>query len=108
MEKHNGTKLLLIRILHTILWAFLVLVIFFILYSGIIDRINLFTWLAICIIVVEGIVLVIHKWQFPLTQIAKKYTDDHVIGFDIFLPHWLAKQNNFYIAICYRCINYYL
>jgi len=29
----------------------------------------------------------------PLTQVAKKYTDKHVVGFDIFLPSWLAKHN---------------
>ena len=101
MGKNTDTKLLLIKFLHTVIWAFLVLVIFYILYSGIIDRVNCFTWIAISLIIVEGIVLLIHKWHCPLTQIAKKYTDDRVVGFDIFLPGWLAKHNKSIFTFLY-------
>ena len=86
-------KLLQIKILHTVVWVFFVLAILYILYSGIADRVNLFTWIAIALVVGEGIILLINRWQCPLTPIAKKYTDQHDVGFDIFLPGWLARHN---------------
>jgi hypothetical protein len=93
MIKRKTAKLLLVKVLHTAIWASFVFVILYILYSGIYDRINLLTWVAIALIVAEGIVLLICRWRCPLTLIAKKYADNHVVGFDIFLPGWLAKHN---------------
>jgi len=92
-QQTANKKLFLVKSLHTIIWAFFVLVILYVLYSGIFDRINIFTWIAIALVVLEGIILLIYKWRCPLTQVAKKYTDKHVVGFDIFLPSWLAKHN---------------
>ena len=90
MENNSVTKLLLIKILHTVVWVFFVVAILYVLYSGISDKITLFTWIAIASVVVEGIVLLINKWRCPLTPIAEKYTDNPVVGFDIFLPSWFT------------------
>jgi cbb3-type cytochrome oxidase subunit 1 len=89
----SSKRLLLIKVIHTVIWAFFVLVIFYILYAGITDRIGVITWLAIASVIVEGIVLLINRWRCPLTIIAEKYTDETDDGFDIFLPCWLAKHN---------------
>jgi hypothetical protein len=89
----NNKRLLLIKAIHTVIWAFFVLAIFYILYAGISDRIGVMTWLAIALVILEGIVLLINKWRCPLTIIAGKYTDEIDDGFDIFLPYWLAKHN---------------
>ena len=86
-------KLLCIKLLHTVIWAFYVFVIFYILYSGIFNKINAFTFVSIGLVVLEGIILLIFKWRCPLTVIGFKYSDTKEVGFDIFLPKWLAKHN---------------
>ncbi len=86
-------NLLVIKLIHTLIWAFFVLVIFYILYSGITNRINLFTWIAVGVILGEGIVLLVFRMFCPLTLIARKYSDSKKDNFDIFLPNWLAKHN---------------
>lgn len=86
-------KLLLIKIVHTVIWALFVGVIFYILYSGIMGRITTFTWIGMGIIVGEGLVLLLFKMFCPLTVLARKYSDSDRHNFDIFLPEWLAKYN---------------
>jgi hypothetical protein len=86
-------KLLCIKLIHTIIWAFLVLVIFYILFTGIFDKINVYTFIAIGLVVIEGLILLLFGWRCPLTVVGEKYTDNHEIGFDIFLPKWIAKNN---------------
>lgn len=87
------SKLLLIKILHTVIWAFFVVVIFYVLYSGITDTINRYTWIGILVVIGEGITLAIFNKFCPLTLIARKYSDSQKDNFDIFLPNWLAKHN---------------
>jgi hypothetical protein len=65
------------------------------------DKINLFTWLASILIILEGILLLINKWRCPFTDIAGKYSDKQIVGFDIFLPKWLAKNNKIIFTILY-------
>ena len=91
MNKAN--KLLTIKLFHTIIWIFFVLVIGYILYSGITNTITTYTWLGIALILGEGLVLVIFKMFCPLTLMARKYSNSSKENFDIFLPNWLAKHN---------------
>ena len=91
MNKAN--KLLTIKLFHTIIWIFFVLVIGYILYSGITNRVTTYTWLGIALILGEGLVLVIFKMFCPLTLMARKYSNSSKENFDIFLPNWLAKHN---------------
>ena len=91
MNKAN--KLLTIKLFHTIIWIFFVLVIGYVLYSGITNRVTTYTWLGIALILGEGLVLVIFKMFCPLTLMARKYSNSSKENFDIFLPNWLAKHN---------------
>ncbi|MEQ9165116.1 MAG: hypothetical protein RLO12_02570 [Fulvivirga sp.] len=86
-------KLLLIKIIHTIIWLFFVAVIFYILYSGVFNKITAYTWIGIGLIILEGMVLLIFQMFCPLTLMARKYSDSEKENFDIFLPNWLAKNN---------------
>ena len=88
-----ASKLLVIKLIHTVIWAFFVAVIFYILYSGITNKVDLYTWLGIVLIVGEGITLLVFKMFCPLTLMARKYSDSEKDNFDIFLPNWLAKYN---------------
>lgn len=91
--RNQSNKLLTIKVIHTAIWAFFVLIILYILYSAIIDRIDILTFIAIALIVVEGIILLINGWRCPLTILGEKYTEQTDVGFDIFLPRWVAKNN---------------
>ena len=86
-------KLFYLKLMHTIIWFFYVLIISYILYAGIYNKINLYLWLAICLVIIEEIILIIFKGKCPLTVLGYKYTDSHEVGFDIYLPRWLAKYN---------------
>ena len=86
-------KLLAIKLTHTVIWAFFVAIIFYVLYSGINNKVNFFTWICIALVIGEGLTLLVFKMFCPLTLIARKYTDSQNDNFDIFLPNWLAKHN---------------
>lgn len=89
----DANKLLSIKIAHTIIWLFFVVIIFYVLYSGITNTVNTFTWVAIGMVILEGLVLLIFKMFCPLTILARNYSDSEKDNFDIFLPNWLAKYN---------------
>lgn len=90
----NSTeKLFAIKLLHTVIWAFFVAVIFYVLYSGIADKVTIYTWIGIALVIGEGLTLLIFKMFCPLTLIARKYSDSERDNFDIFLPNWLARHN---------------
>jgi hypothetical protein len=86
-------KLFLIRLVHTLIWVFFVLVIGYILYAGIFDELGVWVWIAIGLIVLEGVILLLNNGSCPLTPIAAKYTNMRNNNFDIFLPNWLARNN---------------
>ena len=94
-------KLLAIKWIHTLIWAFFVVVIFYILYSGIYDKVNTYTWIGIGLVLVEGLVLLVFKMFCPLTLVARKYSDSEKDNFDIFLPNWLAKHNKLIFTTIY-------
>jgi hypothetical protein len=93
--KYNmeNNKLLAIKSVHTLIWLFYNVVIFYLLYAVIVGRIDHWVWICIGLIVLEGLVLMLFKWYCPLTIVARKYSDSSKENFDIFLPNWLAKYN---------------
>ncbi|WP_236943312.1 hypothetical protein [Hymenobacter sp. PAMC 26628] len=84
---------MLIKLLHTAIWAFFVTAIFYILYSGLADRLTTYTWVAIGLVVGEGLVLARFDRHCPLTVLARQYSDSRKDNFDIFLPNGLARHN---------------
>jgi hypothetical protein len=86
-------KLFYIKLLHTIIWFFYVFIIGYIIYAGIMNKIDFYLFTAIGLVMLEGIILIIFKWRCPLTVLGYKYTENREVGFDIFLPRWLAKNN---------------
>jgi len=94
-------KLLLIKLLHTVIWAFFVMAIFYIVYAGMFDKINILTFIAIGLVVLEGIILLIFKWRCPLTVVGYKYSNTKEVGFDIFIPKWLAQHNKTIFTIIF-------
>ena len=97
----NSEKLFAIKLVHTLIWLFFVIVIFYILYSGITDRVSTLTWIAIGLVIVEGIVLLLCNMFCPLTIVARKYSNSKKDNFDIFLPNWLARHNKLIFTTIY-------
>ena len=97
----NSEKLFAIKLVHTLIWLFFVIVIFYILYSGITDRITSLTWIAIGLVIVEGIVLLLCNMFCPLTIVARRYSNSKKDNFDIFLPNWLARHNKLIFTTIY-------
>lgn len=88
-----NNPLLTIKLLHTLIWAVLASATLLVFYAGVFNHINVYTWISIGMVILEGIVLVLFRWSCPLTGIARKYSDSTKDNFDIFLPNWLAKHN---------------
>ncbi len=86
-------RLLVIKSVHTLIWLFYNVVIFYLLFAVIINKIDIWVWICIGLVVLEGLVLLAFKMFCPLTIIARKYSDSTKANFDIFLPDWLAKYN---------------
>lgn len=95
------TKLWWIKTLHTVVWAFFVAAILTVVYSGITNRLTVYTWIASGLVAAEGLVLLAFKSHCPLTLIARKYSTSTKDNFDIFLPVWLARHNQLLFSVLY-------
>lgn len=92
-------KLIAIKMLHTAVWVFMNVVIFYVFYAVLADRIDRWLWIGLAVIGLECLVLLIFKMACPLTLIARRYTDSQLPNFDIYLPLWLAKYNKLIYGI---------
>jgi len=90
------------------------MVIGYIVYAGIANVLGWPVWIAIALIVIEGVILLLNNGSCPLTPMAARYTDRREDNFDIFLPLWLARYNKqifggiFFLAVglvVYRALN---
>ncbi len=89
----KNASLTLIKLLHTAIWTFFNVIIFYFVYAVIVNKIDLWVWICIGFIALECLVLVMFKAVCPVTIAARKYSDSREYNFDIYLPNWLAKYN---------------
>jgi hypothetical protein len=85
------TKLVAVKLIHTLIWLFFNLVIFYMLYAVITGKLDMWLWICYGLVLLEGIVLLAFKWSCPLTLVAARYSNATKDNFDIYLPNWLAK-----------------
>ena len=85
------TKLMLIKAIHTLVWIFFNIVIFYMLYAVLADKIDKWLWIGFGLVILEGLTLLLFKFFCPLTIIARRYSDSTRDNFDIYLPNWLAR-----------------
>lgn len=90
---NSELKLKTIKFIHTIVWVFYNVVIFYMLYAALTNKLNKWLWIGYGFIFLECIVLAIYKFKCPLTYVARKYSNSSMDNFDIYLPNWLAKYN---------------
>ncbi len=79
----SETKLIIIKIIHTLIWIFFNFVIFYMLYAAISNKLDLWLWIGYGLFILEGIVLLVFKFFCPLTIIARKYSKSSKENFDI-------------------------
>ena len=93
-------SLTLIKLIHTVIWAILVLCIAGIPIAA---HFGLFfvSFVFAMMIVGEIVVLMLNRFSCPLTNIAARYTDERAANFDIYLPEWLARNNKSIFGILF-------
>lgn len=89
----NDHKLIGIKLLHTAIWVFFNVVIFYMLYAVTLGTIDRWLWIGYALIGAETITLLLFRLYCPLTVWARKYSDSQASNFDIYLPEWLARYN---------------
>jgi hypothetical protein len=84
--------LILIKLLHTVIWAFLAGVIVALPVMGLRRQ---FGWaLGLTgVVLVECGALLVNGGKCPLTTLAARFTESRADNFDIYLPLWLARYN---------------
>jgi hypothetical protein len=84
--------IVLIKVLHTVIWAVLAGSIVMLPVAAAYRR---FRWVAILTVLVllECVVLAFDRGRCPLTDLARHFTADRADNFDIYLPNWLARHN---------------
>jgi hypothetical protein len=90
---NDKQKLVTIKLIHTAIWVFFNVVIFYMLYAVLINKIDKWIWIGLSLIFLEGVVLLIFKNICPVTLVARKYSSSDRDNFDIYLPEWLARYN---------------
>ncbi len=89
-----------IKLLHTLVWAFLALSILALPVVAVIRR---FRWAATLtgIVLLECGVLALNGGKCPLTDLAARLTSNRAHNFDIYLPNWLAQHNKVVFAVLF-------
>jgi hypothetical protein len=88
-----GSKLVAVKLLHTAIWIFFNLVIGYMLWAVIRGRLDSWFWWGWVLIIGEGLTLLAFRYYCPLTVWARRYSDSTRANFDIYLPEWLARNN---------------
>ncbi|MEO8722490.1 MAG: hypothetical protein ABI395_03065 [Sphingobium sp.] len=83
------TILRVMKVVHTVIWAFFVLMICAIWVFAAQTKF-VAAARAIAVVLIEVAVLGFNHGQCPLGKIVERYTDDRAANFDIYLPTWLA------------------
>ena len=92
-------RLVIIKTIHTAIWVFYNVVIFYLLFAVIANRIDKWVWICVGLVFVEIIILILFRRMCPVTLIARKYSDSPKDNFDIYLPNWLAKNNQLIYSV---------
>ena len=87
----DESKLICLKVLHTLIWLFFNVVIFYLLYAVLFGELDIWFKIGWALLLTEGLVLLMFRLTCPITILARKYTDDDQDNFDIYLPVWLAK-----------------
>ena len=89
-----------IKLLHTVIWAFLAASILVLPIASVLRRFRLAAIISM-IVLLECGVLAVNQGRCPLTDVAERYTADRGSNFDIYLPNWLAEHNKVVFGVLF-------
>ncbi|NMQ27523.1 hypothetical protein E4Q23_07005 [Candidatus Accumulibacter phosphatis] len=95
-----ATALLLVKLVHTLVWALFAGLIVAIPLASFHGRHAIAAWSAAAV-AGEVLVLAVNGCRCPLTAVAARYTDERHDSFDIYLPPWLARYNKVIFGTLY-------
>jgi hypothetical protein len=81
-----------IKALHTVVYAVMVVAIFYVLYCGISGTLNIKLAVAVGLVALEGVVFFGNGRKCPLTRLAQRYGDPKGYVGDLFCPEWLSRR----------------
>jgi hypothetical protein len=81
-----------IKVAHTAVFWMLSFCVLYVLFSGVTARVTRWTWLAVGLVCVEGIVLAAFGGTCPLTILAERSGAARGSVADLFLPKWFADR----------------
>lgn len=84
--------LIRIKLLHTAIWLVFAGCIVAIPIAGFWSKFECAAVLT-GLVLVECAVLALNRGRCPLTDLARRYTEERMDNFDIYLPLWLARRN---------------
>jgi hypothetical protein len=87
-----ATALVLVKVVHTVAWAFLAACVVAVPLCALTRRFRL-ALVFTAIVLGEVGVLALNDQRCPLTDVAARFTDERSANFDIYLPLWLAQYN---------------
>jgi hypothetical protein len=85
-------SLIFIKVVHSLAFWFLSVANLIVLSSALSGRISTLTWVALGVLLIEGIVLILNGWQCPLRTYAEDIGAVSGQVTDIFLPKWFANR----------------
>ncbi|MFC1941639.1 hypothetical protein ACFLWU_00275 [Chloroflexota bacterium] len=91
-------KLFFIKLVHIVLFFFMVICLGYLLYCGVTRTFNWILILSVIAIIIEGIALLLNNWQCPLTTLAEKHGAESGAVSDLFLPG-IITRNIFRVAM---------
>lgn len=97
-------SLICLKTIHTLIWVFFNVVIFYMLYAVLLAELDIWFWTGFVLVAIEGLILLCFKLICPITLLARKYSDSDKDNFDIYLPAWLAKNTK----LIYTTITFFI
>ena len=86
-----------IKLIHSLIFLLQSACVGIVAYSAIADRITAATWIALGLVLLEGVALALMRCRCPLTTYAERLGASSGSVTDIFLPKWFADRT---FAIC--------
>ncbi|GAB3643640.1 hypothetical protein [Spirosoma arcticum] len=83
----NALKLFWVKQIHTAIWAIFVTVIIYVLYCGLADDVNRYTWIAIGLVIAERPNITVFGGRCSTTILAREYAESDRDNFTVFLPN---------------------
>jgi hypothetical protein len=74
----SKTKLTLIKIIHTAIWIFFNVVIFYMLYAAIANKLDRWLWIGYGFVFLEGLILLMFKSHCPLNLLARHCSSSYL------------------------------